>query len=192
MPMNAINVIIAENERDSPFKPLSVRRGFKEDENVVTLFVGWGILSAKNWKVDVWGPNMNYPQIIKDIYGQQDAMFGTITVLSPPIARFVTDAGYDTVEKFTEWVTQSANSSAAAATQAKPPAGASAGGPGAPAGGPGGRAGGPGGRGPGGPGGRGGRGGGNFNLIVTGASNNNYWMAGGLMVGQSVPIDKWR
>jgi len=32
----------------------------------------------------------------------------------------------------------------------------------------------------------------NFNVIVTGGSNNNYWMAGGLMVGQSIPIDKWR
>ena len=53
-PMNAINVIIAENERDSPFKPLSVRRGFKEGENVVTLFSGWGILSAANWKADAW------------------------------------------------------------------------------------------------------------------------------------------
>ena len=23
-------------------------------------------------------------------------------------------------------------------------------------------------------------------------TNNNYWMIGGLMVGRSVPIDKWR
>jgi hypothetical protein len=101
---NAIDIIIAENERDPPFKPLAVRRGFKENENVVTLLMGWGVLSAKNWKADVWGPNMNYPQIIKDIYNQQDPFFGTIAVLSPPIANFVKDAGYDTVEKSTEWV----------------------------------------------------------------------------------------
>ena len=35
-PMNLINIIIAENERDSPFEPLSVRRGFKKNENIIT------------------------------------------------------------------------------------------------------------------------------------------------------------
>ncbi len=105
-PMNLIGIIIAENEGKSPFKPLSVRRGFKEGENIVTLFTGWGILSAKNWAATAWGPNMNYPGIIKEIYGTQDGwLFGTCAVLSPPIANFVRDAGYDTVEKLTEWVT---------------------------------------------------------------------------------------
>jgi hypothetical protein len=83
-----------------------VRRNFKEGENIVTLFMGWGILSAKNWAATVWGPNMNYPGIIKEIYNNQDgSLFGTCAVLSPPIANFVKDAGYDTVEKFTAWVT---------------------------------------------------------------------------------------
>ncbi len=105
-PMNLIGIIMAENEERSPFKPLSVRRGFKEGENVVTLFMGWGILSAKNWAATAWGPNMDYPGIIKEIYSTQDGwLFGTCAVLSPPIANFVKDAGYDTVEKFTEWVT---------------------------------------------------------------------------------------
>jgi hypothetical protein len=103
-PMNLINIIIAENERDSPFKPLSVRNGWKEGENVVTLMLGWGVLSAKNWAANVWGKEMNYPKIIKDIFRQQDPMFGAFAVLSPPIANFVRDAGYDTVEKFTEWL----------------------------------------------------------------------------------------
>jgi hypothetical protein len=49
---------------------------------------------------------MDYPAIIKEIYSTQDGtLFGTCAVLSPPIANFVRDAGYDTVEKFTEWVT---------------------------------------------------------------------------------------
>ncbi len=105
-PMNLIGIIMAENEQRSPFKPLSVRRGFKTDENIVTLFMGWGILSAKNWAATAWGPNMDYPGIIKEIYSTQDGwLFGTCAVLSPPIANFVKDAGYDTVEKFSEWVT---------------------------------------------------------------------------------------
>jgi len=115
-PMNLVNIIIAENEEASPWEPFSVRGGgggmmgggggsFKKGDNVVTLMSGWGILSAKNWKADAWGPNMNYPQIIKDIFAGQDSMFGTIAVLSPPIANFCKDAGYDTVEKFAAFVT---------------------------------------------------------------------------------------
>jgi hypothetical protein len=105
-PMNLIGIIMAENEEKSPFKPLSVRRGFEEGENVITLLNGWGILSAKNWAATAWGPNMDYPAIIKEIYGTQDGwLFGTCAVLSPPIADFIRDAGYKTVEQFTEYVT---------------------------------------------------------------------------------------
>ena len=169
-PMNAINVIIAENEENSPWEPFSVRRGkvagfgaqapagYKKGDNVVTLATGWGILSAANWKVNVWGPDMNYPQIIKDIYNQQSpGLFGTFVVLSPPIADFVRDAGYDTVEKLTEFVTDGG--------AAKP----------APKGKPGGFF-----------------MGSNFNVVVTGASNNNYWMIGGMIPTVSVKIDDWR
>ena len=106
-PMNLINIVIAENERDSPFKPFSVRKGFKPGENIVSLFEGWGVLSAKNWSANNWSKEMNYPQIIKDIFNTHDAsLFGAIAVLSPPIANFVKDAGYDTVEKFTDWLMQ--------------------------------------------------------------------------------------
>jgi hypothetical protein len=161
---NALATIIAENEEDSPFEPFSVRRGFKEGENIITTLTGWGILSAANWKVNRWGPDMDYPQIIKEIYQEQNpGLFGTFVVLSPPIANFVRDDGYDTMEKLTEFVTDTGTAKAS------------------PKGKPGGR------------GGRGGFGmGSNFDLIVTGASNNNYWMIGGLRPGRSIKIDDWR
>jgi hypothetical protein len=185
-PMNLINIIIAENEELSPFKPLAVRRGFKEGENVVTLLMGWGILSAKAWKANVWGSTMDYPKIIKDIYNQTDGMFGSIAVLSPPIANFVKDGGYATGEDFTKWVQTPDGTPAAPA--------AGPGGPGAPPAGFGG---------PGGPGApaagaapkpkMGGFGGGTaFTLVVTGSTNNNYFMMGGMRTAAAVQIDKWR
>ena len=160
-PMNLINIIMAENEELSPWEPYSVRQGFKKDENIVSIFMGWGILSAKNWRATSWQATMDYPQIIKDIHNQQDGMFGTIAVLSPPIADFVRDSGFETVEKFTEWVT-------ATDTGAKPKTGDGAAKPKA------------------GPSSSG------FNVIVTGATNNNYWMMGGMRPFQSIQIDKWR
>jgi hypothetical protein len=110
-PMNTGNIVIAENEIESPFEPFSTRMGYKRGQNIVSLFNGWGVMPSKNWKFDDWGAptehgwrDLNYPQIIKDIIGVQDALFGACAVLNPPIANFVKDAGYDTIEKFTEWI----------------------------------------------------------------------------------------
>ncbi len=108
-PMNLINIVIAENEEDSPFAPLSVRKGFKKNENVVSLFEGWGVLSAKNWRANTWDPIMNYPETIKTIFSLQDQMFGAAAVLSPPIANFVRNAGFETIEKFKEFLIEGPN-----------------------------------------------------------------------------------
>jgi hypothetical protein len=104
-PMNAINIVIAENEKESPWDPLSVRKGFKKNENVVSLFEGWGVLSAKNWRANNWGKEMNFPQIIKDIFKTQAPfLFGATAVLSPPIANFVKNAGYNSVDDFKKFL----------------------------------------------------------------------------------------
>ncbi len=171
-PMNLINIVIAENEEKSPFKPFSVRKGFKKGENVVSLFEGWGILSAANWAVNRWGTEMDYPQIMKDIAAQQGFLFGTCFVLSPPIADFV-KARYGTIEELERWIAPPARSFPGfAKPKPKPDAGgdAPAAKPEVPAFG----------------------GFSNTAVIVTGASNNNYWSAGGLRYSRSIKIDDWR
>jgi len=174
-PVNLINIIIAENEEGLPagWEPLSVRRGFKKDENVVTLINGWGILSARNWAITDWSATPNYSKNIRDIYRMQNPlMSGTFVVLSPPVAQFVHAEGNDTIEKLSLFVGEPDPNptprgtmgsgpmfSAAEARMAKAK-------PGGPA-----QA---------------------FNIVVTGASNNNYWMIGGMSVGRSIQIDPWR
>jgi hypothetical protein len=172
-PMNLINIVIAENEEKSPFEPFSVRKGFAKGENVVSLFEGWGILSAANWAVNRWGTEMDYPQIMKDIAAQQGFLFGSCFVLSPPIANFV-KARFDTIEKLEEWLAPPppqmpgfakpkpvAGGDAPAAKQPAPKMPAFGGFS-------------------------------NISVIVTGASNNNYWSAGGLRYNRSIRIDDWR
>ena len=143
--------------------------GFKKDENVVTLYSGWGILSARNWAITDWSNTPNYSKNIQDIYRMQNpGLFGTFAVLSPPIANFVRDEGFDTVEKLRGFVAlpdpnakplipsaSGGSSSARAKTATANP-------------------------------------GSDFNVVVTGATNNNYWMIGGMVPGQSVQIDAWR
>lgn len=165
-PMNLINIVIAENEEKSPFKPFSVRKGFKKGENVVSLFEGWGILSAANWKVNRWAGQMDYPQIAKDIIAQQ-GMFTATLVLSPPIADFIKQR-FDTLDAFEKWAAPAPSGpmfgpppESDSEGDAPPPRRPAFSFP-------------------------------TSNVIVTGASNNNYWSAGGLSYSRSVKIDDWR
>jgi hypothetical protein len=103
-PMNWNHVIMAENEKDSPWQPFHVRRGFKPTESVVTLCEGWGVLSAKNSRYSVWQKEMDFPGIVKKIVSDQDGLFGALVVLNPTVSSFIKEAGYDTVEKFTQWL----------------------------------------------------------------------------------------
>ncbi len=169
---NAINIIIAENEEKSPWEPFAVRRSnagggfgfgppggpppakYEKGDNVVTLLMGWGILSAVNWKANDWTDLPNYAQAIKNIFNQQGTMFGTFAVLGPSVANNIADSGYDTVKKLTDYVTKVENAP-------KPKFGGFS----MPA---------------------------NFNVVVTGSTNNNYWMIGGMVPTASVNIDDWR
>lgn len=177
-PMNLINIVIAENEKESPWEPFSVRKGFKKGENVVSLLEGWGVLSAANWKAANWGPVMDYPKAIKDIFDQQGMLFGSCAILSPPIANFVKNAGYSTAQDFEKWVAPTpqfpmakmappaAKAVPAAATEGQTPA------PKPKAPGMGGMS--------------------SVAIIVTGGTNNNYYSVGGLRYLRSVQIDPWR
>jgi hypothetical protein len=164
-PMNWNNVIIAENEEDSPWQPFHVRKGFKPTDNVVTLCEGWGVLSAKNSKYSVWQKEMDFPGIVKKIVNDQDGLFGALVVLNPTVANFIKEAGYNTVEKFTQYLLEPAEGQLAQAQAAKEPA------PKAKM-----------------PRSRRLQ----VNIVVTGGSNNNYWSYGGMACRRSVLIDEWR
>ncbi|MCC6202851.1 MAG: hypothetical protein IT494_07580 [Gammaproteobacteria bacterium] len=98
-PTNWINIVIAENEAASPWQPLHVRKGFKADESVISTFTGWGVISAKNSVHGVWAKEMNFASQLKNIFAQQDPMFGAVAVLSPTVANYLKDEGYDSAEK---------------------------------------------------------------------------------------------
>ncbi len=110
-PMNYANIIIAENEKESPWEPFSVRHGFKPGENVVSIFEGWGVLSAKNSKHAVWSKDMHFAQELKNISNDQDQLFGLLAVLSPAVASYMKSEGYDSVEKLTDYLYQSQDES---------------------------------------------------------------------------------
>jgi hypothetical protein len=163
-PMNWNNVIIAENEKDSPWQPYHVRKGFKPTDSVVTLCEGWGVLSAKNSKYSVWQKEMDFAGIARKIVNDQDGLFGALIVFNPTVANYIKEAGYDTVEKLTQYLLAPAEGQPAKVPPKMPGA-----------------------KGP-----MMGFGPLPLTIVVTGGSNNNYWSYGGMACRQSVPIDKWR
>ncbi|MBN1567417.1 MAG: hypothetical protein JXA73_06195 [Acidobacteria bacterium] len=176
-PMNWNSVIIAENEEASPWKPFHVQRGFKPTDNVVTLCEGWGILSAANSRHSVWQREMNFSGALKNIVNDQGRLFGAMAVLSPPVANYIKEEGFDTIEKLIQWL-----QSAGGPPLGKPPAGKSPEGK-SPAQKP--------------PAGKQPAGGAFFGgmplaIVVAGGANNNYWSYGGMAARQSVLIDAWR
>jgi len=73
----------------------------------VSIFEGWGVISAKNSRHAVWQKDMNFAAELKNIMNDQDQIFGGVAVLSPTVANYVKDEGYDSVEKLTSWLYQS-------------------------------------------------------------------------------------
>ena len=106
-PTNWVNVIIAENETASPWQPFHVQKGFKPEDNVVSIFVGWGLLSSANSIHGQWGQEMDFARQMKNLSNDQGWLFGSTFVLSPVVANYVKDQGYDSMDKLIDWLYQS-------------------------------------------------------------------------------------
>jgi hypothetical protein len=50
--LNYNNLIIVENEKDTPWTPFHMQKGFKKEENVVSVFFGYGIAQGQGGLVD--------------------------------------------------------------------------------------------------------------------------------------------
>jgi hypothetical protein len=101
--LNYNNIIIAENEAASPWEPLHVQKGFKAEENVVSLFRGLGIVpgqGARGTSTDT----PKYEEQFSDLFSVFTGFFGGLVVADPLIAVNLKDRGYDTKEKLVAWL----------------------------------------------------------------------------------------
>ena len=105
-PTNWVNVIVAENEADSPWQPFHVQKGFNPDENVVSIFVGWGLLSSANSAKVAWTKQIDFAGQMKALSDDQGWLFGATFVLSPVVANLVRDQGYDNMDKLVDYLYQ--------------------------------------------------------------------------------------
>jgi hypothetical protein len=109
--LNYNNVVIAEDEKNSPWTPFHVQKGFKPEENVVSLFSGWDMRMGHGAK----GAGAIMPKFdeqIASMFPTLARMFNIVVVIDPLTAKALVDQGYDTKEKLQDWLWKNATVSA--------------------------------------------------------------------------------
>jgi hypothetical protein len=106
--LNYNNLIIAENEAASPWAPFHVQKGFRAEENVVSMFRGLGIVpgqGARGTSTDT----PKYEEQFSDLFSVFTGFFGGLVVADPLIAVSLHKRGYDTKEKLIDWLYKNTN-----------------------------------------------------------------------------------
>ncbi len=102
--LNFNNIIIAENEARSPWAPLSVQKGFKPSESVVSIFSGLGIQPGQGAKRGGATVKPEFDRQFSSILDTFAGYYGALIICDPLVAKDLKPQGYDTKEKLSEWL----------------------------------------------------------------------------------------
>ena len=102
--LNYNNIVIAENEGRSPWPPLSVQKGFKPGDSVISIFTGLGIHAGQGAKRAAATVKPSYDLQLSSILDTFTGYFGALIVCDPLMAKGLKAQGYDTKEKLSEWL----------------------------------------------------------------------------------------
>ena len=106
--VNYGNIIIVENEKDSPWTPFHVQKGFKKEENVVSVFFGYGIAQGQGGKGSAMKPVPQFDQGLLYNFIPFTSIFGALAVLDPLVANDLVSLGYKTKEGLCDWLQKNA------------------------------------------------------------------------------------
>jgi hypothetical protein len=110
--VNYNNLIIPENEKDSPWTPLHVQKGFKPDQNVVSLFVGFSISQGQAGVGLGVKPVPQFHEALRYNMIPFGPLFGALGVLDPLVAQGLVELGYKTKEQLADWLQKNSTISA--------------------------------------------------------------------------------
>jgi len=102
--LNYNNIVIAENEGRSPWTPLSVQKGFKAGESVISIFTGLGMHPGQGAKRAGAVLKPAYNAQISSILDTFAGHFAALIVCDPLVAKNLKEAGFDTKEKLSQWL----------------------------------------------------------------------------------------
>ena len=102
--LNYNNLIVAENEADSPWNSLSVQLGYKPGESIISIFTGLGIQPGQLAKGGGISIKPRYDEQFLSVLGSFTGLFGALVVCDPLIAKALKEQGYETKEKLIDWL----------------------------------------------------------------------------------------
>jgi hypothetical protein len=102
--LNFNNIVIAENEGRSPWVPLSVQKGFKEGESIVSIFTGLGINPGQGARGAGAIEKPAFDDQISSILDTFAGYFGALVVCDPLAANDLKAQGYNTKYQLSEWL----------------------------------------------------------------------------------------
>jgi hypothetical protein len=101
--LNYINLIMVENEEASPWAPFHVQKGFKKEENVVSMFAGLSVSAGQVGKGSGIGGTPHFEEQYTDLFSTFTGFFGALLLCDPLCAASLHEQGYDTKEKLIDY-----------------------------------------------------------------------------------------
>ena len=102
--INYNNLIIPENEKDSPWTPFHVQKGFKPTDNVISFFFGFLITQGQGGRGLGVKPIPLYHEAISYNVGPFASLFGALVLADPLVANGLVELGYKTKEDLADWL----------------------------------------------------------------------------------------
>jgi hypothetical protein len=102
--VNFNNLIIVENEKDSPYTPFHVQKGFKASDNVVSVFFGYGIAQGQGGLGSAVKPVPAFDDGLVSNFIPMTSIFGALAVLDPLVAKALVERGHKTKEDLSDWL----------------------------------------------------------------------------------------
>jgi hypothetical protein len=99
------NVCFAENEVRNPWKPFHVQKGFKPEQNVVSIFTGWSIIHSFGSAKKEFHHQIGSLLGSFCPYSSGTSVAGALVLVDPLVAKDLKEVqGFDTKEKLSEWL----------------------------------------------------------------------------------------
>jgi hypothetical protein len=102
--INYSNLIIPENESNSPWPPFHVQRGFKPEESVISFFFGFCITQGQGGKGLGVKPVPLYNVAMSANVAPFASLFGALFLLDPLVANGLGDLGFKTKDQLADWL----------------------------------------------------------------------------------------
>ena len=102
--INYSNLIIPENEKDSPWPPFHVQKGFKPEESVISFFFGFCITQGQGGKGLGVKPVPLYNVAMSANVAPFASLFGALFLLDPLVANGLGDLGFKTKDSVVDWL----------------------------------------------------------------------------------------